>query len=95
MADPPSSTAVKKSKKKGGGIVKLFRDVIKRPKLANDSASQSNQTRVSVPFAVDVHESIIGNDAGSAEPTASSKYIWLHLSTIDDDLTFLQMAMLP
>ena len=72
MADQPSSTAAKKSKEKGGGIVlvELFRDVIKPPKLANYPVE--NQTRVSVPFAVDAHESITGNDAGSAEPTASS-----------------------
>ena len=64
MADQPSSTAAKKMKnlKKGGGkAVKFVQDLFKRPKSANDSASQSNSTR--------------GNDAGSTELTASCKYI--------------------
>jgi hypothetical protein len=74
MADQTSSTAAKKSKKKGGGIVKLVWDMIKRPK-SNDSASQSNLTRVSVSSTSGAHDPIPGNDAGSAEPTASSKYI--------------------
>ena len=86
MADQPSSTAAMKSKKKGGGIVKLFRDVIKRPKTVNDSASQSNLTRVSVPSAFGAHDPVPGNDAGSAEPTASGKYIGFHLSVIVNDL---------
>ena len=50
-------------------MVKLFRDLLKQPK---DSASQSSSTRVS---AFRVHDSVLGNDAGSAEETASSKYI--------------------
>ena len=72
MADQPSSTAAKKLKKKGGGIERLFRDLIKRPKPANDSASQSNPTRTS---AFGAHDPVQGNYAGSAEPTASSEYI--------------------
>ena len=77
MADHPSSTAAKKSKKKGGGIVKRFQDLIKRPKLANDSASQSNAsaTRVSVSFAFGAQDPVPENDEGNAELTASSKYI--------------------
>ena len=78
MADQPSSTAAKKSKKKGGSRVKLFRDLIKRPISANDSASQSNSTWVSVSSAFGAHDPVPGNDAGNAEPTAStfsSKYI--------------------
>ena len=70
MADQPSSTAVKKSKKKGGGIIKkLFRDLIKRSQSVDDLASQFklNSTRA--------HNPVPGNDAGSAEPMASSKYI--------------------
>ena len=64
MADQPSSAA-KKLKKKGGGIIKFVRDLIKRAESTNDSTNQSLSTQVSVP----------GNDAGSAEPTASSKCI--------------------
>ena len=76
MADQPSSAAAKKSKKKGRGVVKFVRDLIKRPgKSVNDSASQSNLTQVSVSSAFGTHDSAQGNDAGSAEPTASSKYI--------------------
>jgi hypothetical protein len=84
MADQPP----KKFQKKGGGILKRARDLIKRPKPANDSASQSNSTRfsASVSSALGAHHLVPGNDAGSAEPTASSKYI--HLCVIDDDLTF-------
>ena len=73
MADQPTSTAAKKSKKKGGGVVNLFQNLIKRPKPANDSASissQSNLTRVSAFGADDPSP---GNDEGSAEMTASSK----------------------
>ena len=75
MADQHSSTVAKKSKKKGRDVVKLFRNLIKQPKSANDSASQSNSTRVSVSSAFGAQGSVPGNDAGSAEPTASSKYI--------------------
>jgi hypothetical protein len=82
MADQPSSTAAKKSQKKGRGIVKRVRDLIKRPKPANDSASQSNSASVSSAFGA--HDPVPDNDAGSGEPTASSKYT--HLSVIDDDL---------
>jgi hypothetical protein len=71
MADQQLSTAAKKSKKKGRGIVKFFRDLAKQPKSANELghlASQSNSTRVS--------GSAYGPyDAGSVESTASSKYI--------------------
>ena len=75
MADQPPSNAAKKSKQKGGGIAKLFRDVIRRPKSANDSASQSNLTRVSFPPTVGAHDPVAENDAGSSEPTVASKYI--------------------
>ena len=71
MADQISPTT-KKSKKKGRDIGKLFRDLIKRPKSANDSARQSDSTRVSISSASGAHH---GTDAGNAEPTASSKYI--------------------
>ena len=47
MADQPSSAA-KKLEKKGGSIVKIFRNLIKRPKSINDSASQSNSIDVAV-----------------------------------------------
>ena len=77
MADQPSSTAAMKSKKKGGKVKKLFRDLIKRPKSANDSASQSNSTPVSVSSAFDAHDLAPGNDAGGTK--SSSKYIWLIL----------------
>ena len=39
-----SSTAAKELKKKGGGALKVFRNLIKRPKSANDLASQSSST---------------------------------------------------
>ena len=52
---------------------KFLQYLFKRPKSVNDSASQSNSTRVSVCF--DSHDPVSGNDTGSAEPTASSKYI--------------------
>jgi hypothetical protein len=72
MADQTSSTAAKKSKKKFGGVVKNVLDLFQRRKSANDSASQSNSTRV---FASGASDPVPGNSAGSAEPTASSKYI--------------------
>ena len=81
MADQPF-TAARKSKEKDGGIVKnLFRDLIKRPKLANDLARQANSIQVSTFGA---HDRVSGNDAERMEPTASSKYIGsiLLLSTI-------------
>ena len=68
MSDP---IAAKKLKKKDGGVVKLFQDLIKRNKSANASASQSTSAQVSAVS----HDSDPGNDAGSAEPTVSSKYI--------------------
>ena len=71
MADQTSPTA-KKLKKKGRGIGKIVQDLINRPKSANDSARQSNSTRVSVSSALSTHH---GTDAGNAEPMASSKYI--------------------
>ena len=91
MADQPTSTAAKKSKKGGGIVKKLFRDLIKRP---NESASQSNATRVSVSAFGD-HDPVLGNDVGSAETMSSSKQICLHLCVIDDDFASLQMSMLP
>ena len=88
MADQASSTAAKKSKKKDGGIEKLFQNLIKRPKSTNDSASsKSNSTRVSVSEFSD-HDLVV-----SAEPKASSMYTGF--SVIDDDLAPLQMSMLP
>ena len=76
MADQNLTSAAKKSKKKGRGIAKLFRDLTKQPQSAtdnlNDLASQSNSTRVSVFSAFGAHDSVPGNDAGSAEP---SKFI--------------------
>jgi hypothetical protein len=77
MAHHPSSTAAKQSKKKGRGVIKRFqvRHLFKRSKSANDSASQSNSTRVSFSSAIGAHDPVPGNDAGSAAPTASSKYI--------------------
>ena len=92
MADP---TAAKRLKK-GGGIVyklQLARDLIKRPKSAagTDSASQSNSTRVSVSSASGAHDPVPGTVAGSAEPTASSKCIYL--SVIDNNSNSLQAAM--
>jgi hypothetical protein len=72
MADHPSSTAAKKSKKKG---LKLLRDLIKRPISASVSAIQSNSTRDSLSSAFGAHDLVPGNDAGSTKSTASSKYI--------------------
>ena len=72
--DQPSSTA---KKSKIGRIVKLFWDVIKRH---NSSRARSNSTRVSVSSALGAHNPVPGNDAGSAELTASSKYIGSILS---------------
>ena len=86
MADQPSSSAAKKKRE---GMKKLFRDLFKRPKSANDSASHS--TGVSVSSAFGDHDPVPGKDAGSVESKASGKYIvyWLHLSVIDDDLASL------
>jgi hypothetical protein len=81
MTDQPSSTATKKSKKKGRGVVNFIRDLVKQPKSANDSASQSG----SVSSASTTRYHVPGNDAGSAEPTASSKYIVSYLSVIGED----------
>ena len=74
MADKPA-TAAKKSKKKGGGIVNIFRDLIKRPKSVNDSASQSNLALVSGSSASVAHDPDPGNDAGSTKSRVSSKYL--------------------
>ena len=78
MTNQHSPTAAKKSKK--GGCVKVFWDLIKRLKSANDSASHSNSTPVSVS-AFGAHDPVLGNNARSAELTASSKYS-LHLNII-------------
>ena len=78
MADQPSSTAAKKFLKKGAGIVKRIRDLIKRPKPANDSASQSNSAS-----PIGAHDSVPENDAESTEPAASR---FFHLGVINDDL---------
>ena len=69
MADQPSA---KKLKKIGGGIVNLFRDVIKRSKSAIDLASQSNSTRDSAPSTFGARDPVPVNDARSGGPTASS-----------------------
>lgn len=84
MYDQRSSTVAKKSQKKDGGIVKRIRDLIKRPKPANDSdsavsASQSNSASVSFAYGSQVSE----NDARGADTTASRS---IHLSVINDDL---------
>jgi hypothetical protein len=67
MADQLSSTAAKKLKMKGRGIVKPFQDLFKRPK--------SSSAQVSTSSAFGAHDSVPGNDAGSAEATVSSKHI--------------------
>ena len=69
MAD--QHLAAKKSKKKDGGMVKLFRNLA----TSNDSASRLNSTQISVSSASGAHDYVLGNGAGSAEPMASSKYI--------------------
>ena len=74
MADQPSSTAAKKSKKKGRVIVNYIRDLVKRPKSDKDSASQSNMAGVSFSSASGTQYPVPGDDAGSVA-TASSKYI--------------------
>ncbi|EDR05376.1 uncharacterized protein LACBIDRAFT_329820 [Laccaria bicolor S238N-H82] len=63
MADQMSPTA-KKSKKKSRGIRKFIPDL----KSPNESAHQSNSTRVSVSSASSAHH---GTDAGNAEQRAS------------------------
>ncbi|KIJ93615.1 hypothetical protein K443DRAFT_383856 [Laccaria amethystina LaAM-08-1] len=73
MADQISSTA-KNWKEKGR---RLFRDLIKRPKSANDSARQSNPTRVSVSSSSGAHH---GTDTGGVELTASSSNATLNRS---------------
>ena len=71
MADQLSSTTAKKTKKKG--MVNLFRDLIKRPKPANSSASQSSQVSVSPAFGD--NDPAPGYNAGSVELIGSSKDI--------------------
>ena len=66
---------------------------IERPKSANASASPLNPTRISVPSASGAHDPVPGNDAGSAEQTALSKYIGSIL--VISDSTSLQVATLP
>ena len=82
MSDQPLSTIRTRSKKNVGGIVKLFRDLIKQPKSVNDSAAQSNSTRISASSAFGAHDPGPENDAGRA----SSKYIG-SIFVINDDLT--------
>ena len=94
MADQPSSTTAKESKKRG--MVKFFRDLIKQPKSANNPASQSISAQVSVSSAFGAsafgaHDPVRGNDAGSAEPTASSKYI-VSILVLSTTTWTLQMA---
>ena len=77
MADQPSSTAAKESKRKGKNVVKRLRGLFKRSNsvTGNDSASQSNLTRVSVSSAHGDHDPVSGNEVGTIELTVSSKYI--------------------
>ena len=70
MADQISPTA-RKSKKESIGIGKFVRNLIKRPKSANDSARQSNSSR-DFDSASGAHN---GTDAGNVEATPSSKHI--------------------
>ena len=78
---------------------KFLRDLFNRPKSANNSASQSNSTLVSVSSASGAHDPVPGYDSGSAEPTTSSKYIGsiLVLSTttlpLPDDSATLNQGM--
>ena len=66
------SVATKKSKKKGGGVVKLIQNLIKRrDKSANELASQSTLAQVSAVS----QDSVSGNVVESVEPADSSKYI--------------------
>ena len=66
------SVAAKKSKKKGGGVVNLIQNLIKRSnKSANDLASQSTLAQVSAVS----QDSVLGNVVESVEPEVSSKYI--------------------
>ena len=71
MAARPSSAAATVWRT----FLKPFRDCIERPKSANASARPSNPTQVSVSSASGAHDPVPGNDAGSAERTALSKYI--------------------
>ena len=91
MVDQPSSSAAKKSKKKGRGM-KLLRDLFKLPNslAANDSASQS---MVSVS-AFGAHDPVPGKDAGGSGPTVSSKYIGSILVISTTTWPF-QMTILP
>jgi hypothetical protein len=69
----PSSTATKKSKKKGGiNLFKPIRDLFKKP---NALASQSNSNRGSIDSASGTHNSGLGNDAGPTEQTDLGKFI--------------------
>ena len=72
MADQPSSAA-KKSKKKGGGIGRLFQNLITNKRPKSEFASQSNSSPVSVS-ALGAHDPVPRNDVAEAT-TASSKYI--------------------
>ena len=64
------SVAAEKLKKKGGGVVKLIQNLIKRPnKSANDLASQSTLAQVSAVS----QDSVSGNVVESVEPAVSSK----------------------
>ena len=91
MANNPSSSAAKILKKKGGDMLKRLWGIIKRPKsvTGNDLASQSNLTQDFVTSAFGGHDPVLGNDAGSTEPTTSSKHL------IDDDLASFQMTKIP
>jgi hypothetical protein len=86
MADQHLSTAVKKPKKKDRGIVKFFRDLIKQQESANDLGHLASQSNNTTPVSV----SAFGrHEAGSAEPSASGKYIdsiIFDLGVIDNDL---------
>ena len=98
MADQPSSSAAKRSKKKGGSMKKLFRDLFRPPNslaaTGSDSASQSNSTLVSVSSAFGSHDPVPGKDAGSAGPMVSSKYI-ASILVLSTTIRPLQMTKLP
>jgi hypothetical protein len=76
IADQPTSTstAAKKSQKKGGGIVKRIWNLIKRPKPGNDPASQNS---ASVSSAVGAHDPVPENDGVSR---------FINLGVINDNL---------
>ena len=70
------SAAAMRKKKKDGDIVKRFRGLFKRNNSTNDSAASQDSVQVAVSeSAFRAHAPVAGNDKGSAELTASGKYI--------------------